>query len=183
MCAEERERRQGWEGEKWVPCVERYSSSPMTCEGNMLERVRRYGRAFVRMRLKGCEAAGTYFKTWLYVLVKARSDSSTTGDLSWTQPSRETGELSSHTPSLVPSGPLDLASRTGCPVNTGLTGAMLFISIPSILLCHALSPSVSVSVSFSPCPFAPQKTAGVLQGCQEKEGPHLFHCLSFSVPE
>lgn len=33
----------------------------------------------------------------------------------------------------------------------------------------------------SPCPFAPQKTAGVLHSCQEKEGPRLFHCLSPSV--
>lgn len=38
-----------------------------------------------------------------------------------------------------------------------------------------------LSLSFSPCPFAPQKTAGVLHGCQEKEGPRLFHCLCLSV--
>lgn len=48
----------------------------------------------------------------------------------------------------------------------------------SFLMRCFLSRSVSVSVSFSPCPFTPQKTAGVLRGCQEKEGPCLLHCLS-----
>lgn len=58
-----------------------------------------------------CEGAGTYFKTRLFVLVKAHGDSSTAGDLSWTRRSSETGELSSHTPSLVAPGPLGLLHR------------------------------------------------------------------------
>ncbi len=90
-------------------------------------------------------------------------------------------ESRAHTPPpWWPRGPLGLVSCTGCPVNTGLTGAVLFY-FNSFLLRRSPSPSVSVSVSFSPCPFAPQKTAGVLHGCQEKEGPRLFHCLSLSV--
>lgn len=97
------------------------------------------------------------------------------------QPSSETGEPSSHTPSLVAARPPGLASCTGCPVNTGLTGAMLFTSTCSFLLRRSRSLPVVESVSFSPCPFAPQKTAGVLYSCQEKERPHLFHCLSLSV--
>lgn len=87
------------------------SSTPVTCEGNMLELVWRCGWG-----VRGCVGASTYFKTWLFVLVKAYCDSSTTGDLSWTQPSCETGALSSHAPSLVAPGPLGPPGRTAASI-------------------------------------------------------------------
>ena len=121
--------------------------------------------------------AGTYFKTWLFVLVKAHSDSSTTGHLSWTQPSSETRvKLIQAPPSMVAPGPLALESCMGCPVHTGLTGAILFFvffSSPFFVL-------VSVSFALSLCP--PKKTQDwALLGCQEKEGQRLIRCLFLSL--
>lgn len=86
-------------------------------------------------------------------------------------------------PSLVALGPWGLVSCTGCPVNTKMTFAFLFIfKFQHFLVCCSASPFISKSVSFI-ClvPLPLKKTAGVLLGCQEKEGPCLFHCLSPSV--
>lgn len=136
------------------------------------------------------EGAGTYFKTWLFVLVKACGDSSTTGDLSWTQPSRpETGELSSHPPpplSLVTLGPLGLVSCIGCPVNAGLTGAMLFhfsSLISYALLSLSLCLSVCVFFSLSLYPPKNRRSAAWLPGKRRAMPPSLSLPPLSAVPE
>lgn len=125
---------------------------------------------------RDCEGAGTYFKTWLFVLVKTHSDSSTTGDLSWTRPSSETGELSSHTPSLVAPGPLGLLSCTGCPViradwSHAFYFNLLFSSMP---LCFSLCFSVFFALSL--CPPKNRRSAARLPG-KRRATP-----LSLSLP-
>lgn len=185
VCWEE-SRQTAFRGEKWVPCVPCWTSAPVLrpVKGKCSKVCRDMNLPECGWGESCCEGVGTYFKTWLFVLVKAYGDSSTTGDLSWTQPSRLGigGVAQAHPLPGGPLGPLVLVSYTGCPVTTGLTGAMLFffffISTHSFLVCCSPSLSVSTSVSFLPCPFTPQKTAGVLHGCQEKERPCLFHCLS-----
>lgn len=130
------------------------------------------------------KGAGTYFKTRLFVLVKAQCDSSSTGDLSWTQPSSKTGGSSSYThtpPSLVAPGPPGLVFCTGCPVNTGLSGAMPFLCQLALFFCTPTpTPPLSVCL-FRLVPLPPKKTAGAQHVCQEKEKPRLFHRVSFSV--
>lgn len=123
----------------------------------------------------GCEGASTYFKTWLFVLVKAHCDSSTTGDLSWMQLSSETGALSSCIPLWWPQGLWESCIAQ----DVQSTQDLLEPSQLAFFLLYS-SPSVLVSVSFLPCPLAPPKTTGALHCCQEKERPRLFHCLSLS---
>lgn len=174
-----RRRQTAFGGEKWVPCVERWTSAPVLWPvkgiclkvwGDMDVPECGWGESC-------CERAGTYFKTWLFVLVKAYGDSSTTGDLSCTQPSRlETGELSSHSPSLVALGPLGLVSCTGCPVNTGLTGAMLFYfnSLFSyVLLSLSLCLNVCVFFSLSLYPPKNRRSAAWLPGKRRAMPPSL----------
>lgn len=121
------------------------------------------------------DGAGTDFKTRLFVLVQTHGDSSTTGDLSWTQPSSQTPQLSLSTPSpLLQPGPQGLVPCVGCPVHAGLVGAMHFL--------FQRASSDSVYASFQTCPFVPRKqTAEVLLGCQEKEGSCLFCCFAPSL--
>lgn len=184
VCWEER-RQTAFRGEKWVPCVACWTSAPVLrpVKGKCSKVCRDMNLPECGWGESCCEGVGTYFKTWLFVLVKAYGDSSTTGDLSWTQPSRlGIGGLIKHTPSLVaPWGSWcwsliqDVQS-----LQDWLEPCFFFffISTHSLLVCCSPSLSVSTSVSFLPCPFTPQKTAGVLHGCQEKERPCLFHCLS-----
>lgn len=132
---------------------------------------------------RGCEGAGTYSKARLFVLVKAHGDSSTTGDLSWTQPSSETGELSSHTSSLVAPGPQGLLSCTGCPVNRAdwshaFYFNLLFSSAP---LCFSLC----FSVFFCLVPLPPKKPQECCTTARKKKG-HASFTVSASlsaVPE
>lgn len=125
---------------------------------------------------RGCEGAGTYFKAWLFVLVKAHGDSSNTGDLSWTQPSSETGEVSSYTPSLMAPGPLGLLSCSACPVyradwSHAFYFNLLFSSAP---LCFSLCFSVFFALSL--CPPKNRRSAAWLPG-KRRATP-----LSLSLP-
>lgn len=181
VCREER-RQTAFRGEKWVPCVVCWTSAPV------LRPVKgKCWKVWGDMNLPECgwgesccEGVGTYFKTWLFVLVKAYGDSSTTGDLSWTQPSRlGIGGLIKHTPSLVtPWGPWcwsliqDVQS-----LQDWLEPCFFYFN--SLFSCVLLSFSLCLNVCiFFALSLYPPKTAGVLHGCQEKERPCLFHCLS-----
>lgn len=130
------------------------------------------------------KGAGTYFKTRLFVLVKAHCDSSSTGDLSWTQPSSKTGGSSSYTHTPLPGGPgasrARLLHRMSSQHRTEWSHAF-FMSTCSFLL-HHIPPTPLLSVClFRLVPLPPKKTAGAQHACQEKEKPHLFHRVSFSV--
>lgn len=124
------------------------------------------------------KAAGTYFKTRLFVLVKAHCDSSSTGDLSWTQPSSKNGGSSSYThtpPSLVAPGPPGPVFCTGCPVNTGLSGAMPFLCQLALFFCTTYPPPpfwVSVFFVLSLCP--PKKPQERSTPARKKKGHTSF---------
>lgn len=126
------------------------------------------------------KGAGTSFKTRLFVLVKAHCDSSSTGNLSWTQPSSKTGGSSSytHTPPWWPRGlqgssfAQDVQSTQDWVEPCLFYVNLLFSSAP-----HTPHPP-SECLSFSSCPFAPQKnrrSAARLPG--KRKATPLSPCL------
>lgn len=127
------------------------------------------------------KGAGTYFKTRLFVLVKAHCDSSSTGNLSWTQPSSKTGGSSSYTHTPLPGGPgasrARLLHRMSSQHRTEWSHAFFYVNLLFSSAPHTPHPP-SECLSFSSCPFAPQKnrrSAARLPG--KRKATPLSPCL------
>lgn len=177
VCREER-RQTAFRGEKWVPCVECWTSAPVLwpVKGKCLKVWGDMNLPECGWGESCCEGVGTYFKTWLFVLVKAYGDSSTTGDLSWTQPSRlGIGGLIKHTPSLVaPGAPgAGLLYRLSSHYRTDWSHTFLFHL--TLFLCAALLLPLSQRLClFCLVPLPPKKPQECCMAARKKKGHASF---------